>query len=139
MQMGLGWRFLHTPLVSLPFLVTDVRHIALGVGKRYGSFPFLRNQHWFCARMMPLPRQKQSPVGSRLQGIFHKEIGVACTYVDPGNFRSQKSKEILLHIETLSKFSTYSIYRTSFGTVFLLCISYIVNKPATTTITIAVK
>ena len=27
----------------------------------------------------------------------------------------------------LSKFATYSIYRTSFGTVFLLCISYIVN------------
>lgn len=52
---------IYTPLVSLPFLVSDVRHIALGVGKRYGSFPFLRNQHWFCARMMPLASSKAIP------------------------------------------------------------------------------
>ncbi len=48
-------------MVSLPFLVSDVRHIALGVGKRYGSFPFLRNQLWFCARMMPLASSKAIP------------------------------------------------------------------------------
>ena len=80
-----------------------------------------------------IPRRKP-PTGDFSQG----DRG-AVHVCRPRKLPEPEIEEKAIAIETLSKFSTYSFYCTSFGVVFLLCISYIVNKPATTTITIAVK
>ena len=88
---------------------------------------------------MPLASSKAIPRRKPPTGDFSQGDRGAVHVCRPRKLPEPEIEGNTFAIEMLSKFATYSIYRTSFGTVFLLCISYIVNKPATTTITIAVK